>query len=169
MLMHSRGQSGDRQKAQINQLVSEYVKLAYHGMRAQDRDFNIAIEEQYDDSLPEIEVIPQDLSRVILNISNNACYAAYAARERTRYPVIRVQTACVDGKVEIRIRDNGDGIPEAVRKKVFDPFYTTKPTGQGTGLGLSISYDIVVRQHGGELVVESREGEFAEFIIRLPK
>ena len=169
MLMHSRGQSGDRQNAQINSLVSEYVKLAYHGMRAQDRNFNVTIDEQYDPSLPEIQVVPQDLSRVILNIGNNACYAAYAARERTGKPTIRVVTGSVDGKVEIRIRDNGDGVPESVRKKVFDPFYTTKPTGQGTGLGLSISYDIVVRQHGGELALDTKEGEFAEFIIRLPK
>ena len=169
MLMHSRGQSGDRQKVQINNLVSDYVKLAYQGMRALDRNFNVTIDERYDDSLPEISIFPQDLSRVILNIGNNACYAAYAARERTRNPLIRVQTGSGDGKVEIRIRDNGDGIPEAVRRKVFDPFYTTKPAGQGTGLGLSISYDIVVRQHGGQLAVDSKEGEYAEFIVRLPQ
>jgi signal transduction histidine kinase len=169
MLLHSRGQGGERQKVSINSLVAEYVKLAFHGMRAQDRDFNVAIDEQYDASAPEVDVVPQDLSRVILNITNNACFAAYAARQRTGRPTIRVQTLGVDGKVEIRVRDNGNGIPEPARKKIFDPFYTTKPAGQGTGLGLSISHDIIVRQHHGELMVDSKEGEYAEFIVRLPR
>jgi signal transduction histidine kinase len=169
MLMHSRGQSGVRELTSINDLVAEYVKLAYHGMRAQNRDFNITIVETYDPAGPQIEIASQDLSRVILNIANNACYSAYHARDGgSRTPMLWVSTVALTGAVEIHIKDNGAGIPENARKHIFDPFYTTKPTGQGTGLGLSISYDIVVRQHNGELEVQSEEGEFAEFIIRLP-
>lgn len=170
MLMHSRGQSGVRGLTSINDLVAEYVKLAFHGMRAQNRDFNITIVENYDPAVPQLEVASQDLSRAILNIVNNACYAAYAARDGNgRVPTLWVSTVSLPSTVEIRIRDNGYGISEYVRKHIFDPFFTTKPTGQGTGLGLSITYDIVVRQHNGELRVDSKEGEFAEFVIQLPK
>jgi signal transduction histidine kinase len=170
MLMHSRGQSGQRQLTSINDLVAEYVKLAYHGMRAQNRDFNVTIIENYDPTSPQLEVAHQDLSRVILNIANNACYAAFHARDGVdRVPTLWISTHDLPKAVEIRVKDNGPGIPESARKHIFDPFFTTKPTGQGTGLGLSISYDIVVRQHAGELRVETKEGEFSEFVIRLPK
>ncbi len=170
MLMHSRGQSGHRQLTSINDLVAEYVKLAYHGMRAQNREFNITIIENYDPSAPQLEVAQQDLSRVILNIANNACYAAYQARNSsTRTPTLWISTHNLPRAVEIRVKDNGPGISESARKHIFDPFFTTKPTGQGTGLGLSISYDIVVRQHGGELRIDTKEGEFCEFVVRLPK
>jgi len=171
MLMHSRGQGGERQPANINEMVSEYLKLAYHGMRAQNPKFNVALQESYDQSLLPIPVYPADLSRVLLNIANNACYAAYD-RQRTAVngfmPTVSVVTKNLGDRCEIRIRDNGNGIPAAIREKVFEPFFTTKPAGSGTGLGLSLSYDIVVKQHKGELAIESEEGSYAEFIIRLP-
>ncbi len=172
MLMHSRGQSGDRHLTNLNTLVSEYVKLAYHGMRAQNQNFNVGIQEDLDSSIPPIIVVSHDLSRVFLNIANNACYSAFEKKKRLGdgfAPTVKATTKDLGNKVEVRIRDNGEGIPETVRRRVFEPFFTTKPTGSGTGLGLSMSYDIVVQQHKGELRVESEPGEFAEFIITLPK
>jgi signal transduction histidine kinase len=170
--MHSRGQSGDRQLTNINSLVSEYVKLAYHGMRAQSTEFNVGIREEFDPSLEPVSVVPHDLSRVFLNIANNACYAAYEKKKRLGdgfSPTVTAKTVDLGTHVEIRIRDNGDGIPEDIQKRVFEPFFTTKPAGAGTGLGLSMSYDIVVQQHKGELRIQSAPGEFAEFAIKLPK
>jgi signal transduction histidine kinase len=176
MLLHSRGQTGDWQETDLNALLEEYVNLSYHGMRAQDQSFNITIERDYGADVGTVRAVPQDLSRVFLNIVNNACYAANdrkrrleAAGEATGFsPVLRVRT-CRDGDfVEVRIRDNGDGIPQEIRDRIFNPFFTTKPTGQGTGLGLSISHDIVAQQHNGTLEVESEPGAFTEFIIRLP-
>src|SRR5262249_8708890 len=172
MLMHSRGQAGDRQITNINSLVSEYIKLAYHGMRAQNVDFNVTIQEELDPSIEPVSVVAHDLSRVVLNIANNACYAAYEKKKvsgESFAPSIKASTKNLGDSVEIRIRDNGDGISAGVRQRMFEPFFTTKPTGSGTGLGLSMSYDIVVQQHKGQLRVESEPGLFAEFIIMIPK
>ena len=171
MLLHSRGTPGERRRTDLNALLDEYVNLAYHGMRAQDPAFNVSIEKTYDPAVGIIDVAPQDLSRVFLNITNNACYAT---RERKRAtgdsysPTLWVKTRRLSDRTEVRIRDNGTGIRRDILDKVFNPFFTTKPTGQGTGLGLSMSYDIVVTGHKGELVVESEEGRFTEFILRLP-
>ena len=172
MLLHSRGKAGEHQPTDINALLEEYVNLAYHGLRAQDPSFNVKIEASYDRSIGSIDVVPQDLSRVFLNIVNNGCYAANDRRKSEGegfMPTIRITTKDCPGHVEIRIRDNGKGIPPEVLEKMFHPFFTTKPTGVGTGLGLSLSYDIVVQMHKGDLRVETAEGEFAEFIITLPK
>jgi signal transduction histidine kinase len=172
MLMHSRGQRGQPQPTDLNGLVAEYVKLAYHGIRAQDINFNVAIEESYDPALPELNVVPHDLSRVILNLANNACYAADQRAKRAEAgfrPTLKITTRGFDGGVEIRIRDNGDGIAGEIQKKVFEPFFTTKPAGSGTGLGLSMSYEIIVQEHKGQIRVESTPGEYAEFIVTLPR
>jgi len=172
MLLHSRGVAGARHKTNINELLDEYVKLAYHGMRARDAAFNIEIVVDYAPELPTAEIVPQDVARAFLNIINNACYAAH---ERARsegdgfQPRIEVHSRDAGDAVEVRIRDNGNGIPAESLDDIFTPFYTTKPAGEGTGLGLSISHDIIVRGHGGEIRVVSTPGEFTEFIIRLPK
>jgi signal transduction histidine kinase len=172
MLMHSRGQAGDRQITNVNSLLSEYVKLAYHGMRAQNVDFNVTIQEDLDSSIEPISVVAHDLSRVFLNIGNNACYAAYEKRRRlgpTFSPIVRVSTKNLGSSVQIGIRDNGSGIPEQIKERIFEPFFTTKPTGSGTGLGLSISYDIIVQQHNGQIRVDSEAEQYTEFVITLPK
>lgn len=172
MLLHSRGKPGERQEVTINELVDEYVKLAYHGMRAQNAMFNITIDTRYDPAAGTIIGVPQDLSRVFLNIINNACYAAHDRKTREDgefSPMLTVTTRDCGDTVEIRIRDNGSGIPKDVAARVFEPFFTTKPAGKGTGLGLSISYDIVVQEHHGELLVESEPDEFTEFTIVLPR
>ncbi len=172
MLLHSRGTSGDKILTDVNELLEQYVNLAYHGMRAQNKEFNITIEKSYDESLGKINIVPQDISRVFLNIINNACYAANAKKKESGNgfsPILKVSTRNLNDNVEIRIRDNGNGIPESIRAKLFNPFFTTKPTGEGTGLGLSLSYDIVTKVHKGEISFESKEGEFTEFIIIIPK
>jgi signal transduction histidine kinase/ligand-binding sensor domain-containing protein len=172
MLMHSRGKTGERERTDINVLLDEYVNLAYHGMRAQNASFNIKIEKEYDDAVGQLEVVPQNLSRVFLNIINNACYAADEKKKTlgdSFTPTLSVWTKNLGDKIEIHIRDNGPGIPQAIRDKIFNPFFTTKPTGQGTGLGLSISYDIIVQEHKGEIKVETEEGKFTEFVVRLPR
>ena len=172
MLMHSRGTSGEKVLTNINDLLDQYVTLAYHGLRAKDKEFNITIEKEYDDSIVKINIIPQDISRVFLNVINNACYAANQKRlkeDKDFSPVLKVSTKNLEKTVEIRIRDNGDGISKSIREKLFNPFFTTKPTGEGTGLGLSLSYDIVVKQHSGEIKFESEEGKYTEFRIILPK
>ena len=172
MLLHSRGTSGEKTLTDINDLLDQYVNLAYHGMRAQNKEFNIKIEKDYDESLEKIYVIPQDISRVFLNIINNACYAAYDKKKKSNdenfSPVLKVSTKNLNGKIEIRIGDNGNGIPQDILDKIFQPFFTTKPTGEGTGLGLSLSYDVIVKQHNGELKVETKIGEGTEFVIVLP-
>ncbi|MBI1764446.1 MAG: GAF domain-containing protein [Acidobacteria bacterium] len=172
MLLHSRGQAGERQATDINAMLDEYVNLTYHGMRAQDSSFNVTIERALASDAGTVEAIPQDLSRVFLNLLNNACYAVNDKAKKNGagfVPKLRVSTVNLGDAVEIRIRDNGMGIPPEVREKIFNPFFTTKPTGQGTGLGLSISHDIVVQQHNGQLEVETEPGEFTEFIVRLPR
>jgi signal transduction histidine kinase len=172
MMQHARGTSGQREMADINHLLDEAVNLTYHGMRANDAAFNITIEKEYDESIGKLEVVPQDLSRVFLNIINNACYAAHQKKRANLdgfSPTLSVATKNLGDKVEIRISDNGNGIPLDIREKIFNPFFTTKPTGQGTGLGLSISYDIIVQEHHGEIKVETEEGKFTEFVVRLPR
>lgn len=172
MLLHSRGKPGQRQLTDINALLDEYVNLSYHGMRAQDKSFNVTIERQYDHTIQPLEIVPQDISRVFLNIINNACYATFERKQEMQdgySPTLAVSTKDLNDKIEIRIRDNGKGIPKNIQDKIFNPFFTTKPTGEGTGLGLSLSYDIVVQEHKGELQVDSKEGTFTEFVIHLPK
>jgi signal transduction histidine kinase len=173
MLEHSRGVSGERREVDLNVLIDEALNLAYHGARAQDQSFNIDFEKDYDSGVRQIELAPQEMTRVFLNLFANGFYAATRrARENgdgAFRPVLTVGTRDLDDAVEIRIRDNGVGIPDDIRDKLFQPFFTTKPTGEGTGLGLSISYDIVTQQHGGTITVASRPGEFTEFTIRLPR
>ncbi len=172
MMQHARGSSGQREPADINHLLDEAVNLVYHGMRANDASFNITIVKDYDESIGKLEVVPQDISRVFLNMVNNACYAAYQKKKTSGdgfSPTLSVHTKNLGDKIEIRLRDNGNGIPQDIREKIFNPFFTTKPTGQGTGLGLSISYDIIVQQHRGEIKVETEEGKFTEFVVRLPR
>lgn len=172
MLLHSRGKSEEKLKTNLNSLLDQYLMLAYHGMRAQDKEFNVGIEKNYDESIGEISLIPQDMSRVFLNLINNACYAVdekYKNNGKDFKPQLIVTTKNLRDKVEIRIKDNGNGIPGEISEKLFDPFFTTKPSGKGTGLGLSLSYDIIVKGHNGEINYESKKGEFTEFIITLPK
>jgi len=173
MLAHSRGGGGDRQAVDLNALVEESLNLAYHGARAQDQNFNITLERDFDPAIKPVELVPQDITRVFLNLFGNGFYAANK-RARTSAdghfrPVLRVATHDTGDAVEIRVRDNGVGIPAEIRDKLFQPFFTTKPTGEGTGLGLLISYDIVTQQHSGAIAVDSQEGVFTEFTVRLPR
>jgi len=171
MLLHSRGKSGEFQLTDINNMLSEDIALGYHGMRAQDNAFNITIEEAYDKDLPQISVVPQDLSRVFLNLINNACYSvkdSAPSKPPGWVPTLHVSSRLYEGMLEVRIRDNGKGISQENIKKIFDPFFTTKPAGKGTGLGLSLSYDIVVKVHNGQIRVESEQGQYAEFIVTIP-
>jgi signal transduction histidine kinase len=173
MLEHSRGVSGERRAVNLNALVEEALNLAYHGARAQDASFNITLEREFDPSLAPVELAPQEITRVLLNLFGNGFYAA-TRRQREGAgpdfrPTLRVATRDLGAAVEVRVRDNGIGIAPEIRDKLFQPFVTTKPTGEGTGLGLSIAYDIVTQQHGGTIAVDSRVGEFTEFKIRLPR
>ena len=172
MLQHSRGRTGEFESIEINNMVSEYVNLAYHGMRAKDKSFNTSIKTNLDPAVGKAAIIPQDLSRVILNIVNNSCYALdeKAKQQLPGFsPEVVISTKKLNDKIEIRIRDNGTGIPDHVLEKIFNPFFTTKPTGKGTGLGLSMSFDIVTQIHKGKLEVKSKAGEFTEFIILIPE
>jgi len=173
MLAHSRGGTGDWQPSSINALVDEALNLAYHGARAQDKDFNVTLERDFASETKPIEVVPQDVTRVFLNLFGNGFYAAkkhqLSGAGRDYRPTLTVSTRDLGEAVEVRVRDNGTGIPPEVRAKLFQPFFTTKPTGEGTGLGLSISYDIVTQQHGGSIDVESEPGSFTEFTVRLPR
>jgi PAS domain S-box-containing protein len=173
MLEHSRGVTGERREVDLNNLIDEALNLAYHGARAQDQTFNITLEREYGATLKPIEVAPQEITRVFLNLFGNGFYAA---NKRVREngdgsfrPSLAVATRDLGDAVEVRIRDNGTGIPAEIRDKLFQPFFTTKPTGEGTGLGLSISYDIITQQHGGTITVESEPGSFTEFTVRLPR
>jgi len=172
MLMHSRGTVGQLQQTNINALVDESVNLAYHSIRAIDVNFNARIDTDYDTNLPPMAVVPQDLSRVFLNIVNNACYAVHQKKlqlGRGFEPLITVSTHNNVTTVEVRIKDNGTGIPPHIKEQLFNPFFTTKPAGKGTGLGLSISYDIIVQGHGGSIEVDTIPQEFTEFTVTLPK
>ncbi|MSP59687.1 MAG: GAF domain-containing protein [Myxococcales bacterium] len=172
MLEHSRSGAGERREADLNALLKEYQSLAYQGLRSQSNSFNVAFEEDYDPSLAPVNVVPQDIGRVFLNLINNACYAVAAKKKQQgeRFsPTIRLSTRALGDSIEIRVRDNGGGMPEKVRERIFDPFFTTKPPGEGTGLGLSISHDIITEGNGGTIAVESVEGEFAEFVVTLPR
>jgi signal transduction histidine kinase len=173
MLAHSRGSSGERQTTDINGLVEEALNLAFHGARARDQGFNITLERELDRTIAPMELVPQDITRVLLNLFGNGFYAADKRRREASdtafRPVLKVTTRDLGKAVEIRVRDNGAGIPPEYRDKLFQPFFTTKPTGEGTGLGLSISYDIITQQHGGTIEVDSVAGEFTEFTIRLPR
>jgi len=172
MLLHSRGKAGERQLTDLNALLAEYTNLAYHGMRAQDTSFNVKIETEFGPAVGKVNVVPQDLSRAFLNIVNNACYAANDKRKTAGNgfnPTVRVSARNLADSVEIRIRDNGNGIPLAIREKIFNPFFTTKPAGAGTGLGLSLSYDIVTQEHKGDIRIDTKEGEYTEFIILIPR
>lgn len=172
MLAHSREGPGEKRPADINALVEESLGLAYHGARAQDPAFNATLERNFDPAAGRVEMVPQDISRVLLNLFANGFQATQERLERggepDYRPIVRISTRRVDLSVEIRVRDNGTGIPEGVVEKIFTPFYTTKPAGKGTGLGLSLSYDIVVHQHGGTFDVDTLAGDYAEFIVRLP-
>ena len=171
MLAHSRQSTGERQPTELNALADEYLRLAYHGLRAKDKTFNATLKTDFAALLPLVPVVPGDLGRVLLNLLTNAFYAVQKRQQcgvAGYVPTVGVATRRDGDEVEIRIRDNGTGIPEAVRAKIFQPFFTTKPTGEGTGLGLSLAHDIVVQGHGGTLTVDSQEGEFTEFAVRLP-
>jgi signal transduction histidine kinase len=173
MLEHSRGESGERREVDLNALVEEALNLAYHGARAQDQNFNITLERDFGAAIAPVELVPQDITRVCLNLFGNGFYAA-TKRDREGgdpkfKPTLTASTHDLGEAIEIRIRDNGTGIPPEIRDKLFQPFFTTKPAGEGTGLGLSISWDIVTQQHGGTIAVDSRVGEFTEFAIRLPR
>jgi two-component system NtrC family sensor kinase len=173
MLEHSRGSSGERRSVDLNALIEEALNLAYHGARAQDQSFNITLERDFGTSITPIELVPQDITRVCLNLLGNGFYAATKRQKEGGdpkfKPTLKVSTRDLGDAVEIAVRDNGIGIPGEIRDKLFQPFFTTKPTGEGTGLGLSISYDIVTQQHGGTIAVDSRVGEFTEFTVRLPR
>jgi len=169
MLQHSRTSNGQKEATDINALCDEYLRLAYHGLRAKDKSFNATTKTDFDNSIGKINIVSQDIGRVILNLINNAFYAVDEKKKQigdSYEPTVSVNTKKINGKVEISVKDNGNGIPKKVLDKIFQPFFTTKPTGQGTGLGLSLSYDIV-KAHGGELKVETKEGEGSEFIITL--
>jgi signal transduction histidine kinase len=170
MLQHSRTSSGQKELTDVNALADEYLRLAYHGLRAKDKSFNAVLKTAYDEGIGKINIIPQDIGRVILNLITNAFYAVNERKKQLiegYEPVVSVRTNQVAGRVEIVIKDNGTGIPQRTLDKIFQPFFTTKPTGQGTGLGLSLSYDIV-KAHGGEIKVDSAENEGTMFTIILP-
>ena len=175
MLQHSRISSGQKEPTDINTLADEYLRLSYHGLRAKDKSFNSDIRTEFDSNIGKINIIPQEIGRVLLNLINNAFYAV---NERQKLeseefkPEVSVHTKKIntpsgDGGIEITVADNGNGIPKNIVDKVFQPFFTTKPTGEGTGLGLSLAYDII-KAHGGDIKVETREGEGSKFVIELP-
>jgi signal transduction histidine kinase len=173
MLLHSRQGSGEHRPTDINTLVEESLNLAYHGARAEKQAFNITLEKSFDPAAGEADVFPQEISRVLLNLILNGFYAATQRKAETNggafEPTLRAATKSLDDRVEIRIRDNGTGIPLEVKEQMFNPFFTTKPAGEGTGLGLSISHDIIVKQHGGSIEVDTQPGEFTEIKIILAR
>ena len=191
MLQHSRTSTGQKVPTDINALADEYLRLSYHGLRAKDKSFNADFKTDFDPNLPKVNAIPQDIGRVLLNLINNAFYAVNARKLATigttstvetthalslpppkpptpYKPTVTVTTKNLGDRIEVSVKDNGNGIPEEIKNKIFQPFFTTKPTGQGTGLGLSLSYDIITKAHGGDLKVESKAGGGAGFIIILP-
>ena len=171
MLLHSRSGESNWELTNINSLLAEAINLAYHGMRAKDSSFNVTLDTDYDETIGKLNIVPQDINRVFLNVVGNACYAVHAKKKAHGddfAPLIKVRSRNLGENIEIRIRDNGDGMSSEVIDKVFNHFFTTKPTGEGTGLGLSLSYEIITQEHQGELRVESEFGTYAEFIMVLP-
>lgn len=170
MLQHSRSTAGQKRPTDINALADEYLRLSYHGLRATNKLFNASMQTNFDKHIAKLNVVSEDIGRVFLNLYNNAFYAMMEKSEKaggTYNPVIQVITKKLDGKVEIRVKDNGTGISAKPIDKIFQPFFTTKPAGKGTGLGLSLSYDIIVKEHGGSITIETKEGEYSEFIVQL--
>jgi len=173
MLLHSREGSGEHRPVDINVVLEESLNLAYHGARAEKQGFNITLERSFDPAAGEVDLFPQEITRVFLNLISNGFYAATKRKNQiadgTYEPTLAAVTKNLGDRVEIRIRDNGAGILPEVKERMFNPFFTTKPAGEGTGLGLSISHDIIVKQHAGTIEVETRPGEFTEFRIVLPR
>ena len=173
MLLHSRQGSGEHRPVDINALVEDSLNLAYHGARAEKQGFNITLERSFDPAAGEVDLFPQEITRVLLNLISNGFYATTKRKTEANggdyEPTLAAATKNLGDRVEIRIRGNGTGIPPEVKEKLFNPFFTTKPAGEGTGLGLSISHDIIVKQHGGSIEVDTRPGEFTEFRIVLPR
>jgi two-component system NtrC family sensor kinase len=170
MLQHSRKSSGQKEQTDINALCDEYLRLSYHGLRAKDKGFNADFKTDFDESIGKINIVPQDIGRVLLNLFNNAFYAVNEKRKLLAngyQPIAKVATRKLNDKVEIKVADNGNGIPQNIIDKIFQPFFTTKPTGEGTGLGLSMSY-YIIKAHGGEIKVKTEKEEGTEFIIQLP-
>jgi len=171
MLQHSRTSTGKKEPTDINALADEYLRLAYHGMRAKEKSFNALMKTDFDESIGLVKVMSQDIGRVVLNLITNAFYAVNEKKKlhpNGYEPTVTVITKKEKDKIEIKVRDNGTGIPQKALDKIFQPFFTTKPTGQGTGLGLSLSYDIVTKSHGGEIKVDTKDGEYTSFSIILP-
>jgi signal transduction histidine kinase len=173
MLLHSRAGSGEHRLVDINALVEESLNLAYHGARAEKQDFNITLERSFDPAAGDVDLFPQEITRVLLNLISNGFYAATKRKAEAAggnyEPILAAATKNLGDRVEIRVRDNGSGIPPEVQEKMFNPFFTTKPAGEGTGLGLSISHDIIVKQHNGSIEVDTQLGGFTEFRIVLPR
>jgi signal transduction histidine kinase len=171
MLQHSRASSNIKEPTDINKLADEYLRLTYHGLRAKDKSFNAELITHFADNLPKVNVVPQDIGRALLNLFTNAFYAVHQKQKKAAgnyKPTVTLSTGFIDAHIFISVKDNGDGISESIREKIMQPFFTTKPTGEGTGLGLSLTYEIIVNGHGGTIEVDSKEGEFTEFIIKLP-
>ena len=170
MLQHSRTSTGKKEPTDINALCDEYLRLAYHGLKPKDKDFNATMQTDFDESIGTVNIISQDIGRVLLNLYNNAFYSTAEKKKKqpeNYEPTVSVSTKKIGDKISINVKDNGNGIPQKIVDKIFQPFFTTKPAGQGTGLGLSLSYDII-KAYGGEIKVETRDGERTEFIIQLP-
>ncbi len=174
MLLHSRNTSGEKEPININILASEYLRLSYHGLRAKDKTFNAMMETDFDETIGKLNIIPQEIGRVLLNLFNNAFYSVTEKKKsestlglKNYEPKVTLITKNLKDRVEVIVRDNGMGIPLKILDKIFLPFFTTKPSGQGTGLGLSLSYDIITKGHAGEMRVDTKEGEYTEFIISL--
>ena len=171
MMEHSRAERGESQLSDLNALIDEFLKLAYHSYRSKDNRFEAVLETHFDPAVGMVNVLPQDIGRVLINLFNNAFYSVQQKKRKLNdafEPVVQVSTNKNVDKVEVSIKDNGIGIPQKILHKIYQPFFTTKPAGEGTGLGLSLSYDIITKGHGGELSVESQEGSGAEFVFRLP-
>jgi two-component system, NtrC family, sensor kinase len=172
MLLHSREGSGERRPVDLNSLVAESLNLAYHGARAEKQDFQIRLDQNFDPAAGQVDLFPQEITRVLLNLISNGFYAATKRKKEMKdgfEPILAAATRDLGDRVEIRIRDNGSGISSDVKDKMFNPFFTTKPPGEGTGLGLSLSHDIIVKQHAGSIEVDTRPGEFTEFRVILPR
>jgi signal transduction histidine kinase len=175
MLQHSKQTSGVKEPTDINALCDEYLRLSFHGLRAKDKNFNADLKTDFDESIGKINIVPQDIGRVLLNLFNNAFYAvnekltANGSPLTDNYkPTVSIQTKKINDKIEIRVEDNGNGIPQNIIDKIFQPFFTTKPTGEGTGLGLSLAYDIITKEHKGTIIAENKEGGGSTFTIQLP-